>query len=83
MEFGCAGCLSCGRQGAGTHPLQAWQRNRAIDVVDFTLDGRRRLVGEIDALADTLDAAELAFYIERLATECDRLEYVAIRRDEQ
>jgi hypothetical protein len=63
--------------------LRAWQRNRAIDVVDFTLDAKRRLVGEIDALADSLDAAELAFYIERLATECDRLEYVSIGRDEQ
>lgn len=71
------------RQGLAKALLSAWQRNRAIDVVDFTLDAKRRLVGEIDALADTLDAAELAFYIERLATECDRLEYVSSGRDEQ
>jgi len=53
-----------------------WERNRETAVVAFNLDKRGRLVGQIEQLADTLDLSELAFYIELLARECDRFEYV-------
>jgi len=53
-----------------------WRRNRQTEVVNFTLDGQNRLVGRVDHPAETLDAAELFFYLTRLAVECDRMEYL-------
>jgi hypothetical protein len=53
-----------------------WRRNRQTDVVNFIIDGQNRLVGRIDHPAETLDAAELFFYLARLAIECDRMEYL-------
>ena len=53
-----------------------WRRNRQTDVVNFTIDNQNRLVGRVDHPAETLDAAELLFYLTRLAVECDRMEYL-------
>jgi hypothetical protein len=58
-----------------------WQRNRETNVVAYSLDRRGRLVGRIEQLADTLNAVELAFYIQLLACECDQFEYVLSGRD--
>lgn len=55
---------------------RCWQRNRYTDVTSFSLDRRGRLVGQIEYPLETLDAAELAFYLETLAIECDRFEFV-------
>ncbi len=58
-----------------------WQRNRDTNVIAFNLDKRGRLIGQVEQLADTLDTAELAFYIKLLASDCDRLEYILSGRD--
>ena len=53
-----------------------WRRNRETDMVNFTLDSQNRLVGRVDHPAESLDAAELFYYLTRLAVECDRMEYL-------
>lgn len=61
--------------------VRAWERNALTELVNFTLDERGRLVGEIRHLADHLDAEELELYLRVLATEGDRFEYVLTGRD--
>ncbi len=58
-----------------------WGRNREADVVGFGLDGRGRVVGKIDQLAQTFDQEELVYYLDRLAFECSRLEWVLTGTD--
>ena len=58
-----------------------WRRNRRTDVVNFTFDRQRRLIGRIEHPYETLDPEELYFYLSRLAIECDRMEYVLTGRD--
>lgn len=60
-----------------------WQRNRFTDITGFSLDPRGRLVGQTEHPLVSLDAAELAFYLETLAIECDRFEYVFSGKDAQ
>ena len=61
---------------------QIWVRNRATDVVEFTLDESGRLIGRIVQGAETFDRNELEFYLVSLAQECDRLEYLLTGRDQ-
>ncbi len=58
-----------------------WQHNRETDVVAFNLDARGRLVAQIQQVAETLEANELATYLYWLAREADRLEYVLTGKD--
>jgi hypothetical protein len=58
-----------------------WKMNRELGVVGLMLDRSGRLVGRIEQLVDTLNAAELALYLQLLARECDRLEYVLSGQD--
>jgi hypothetical protein len=58
-----------------------WKMNRELGVVGLMLDRAGRLVGRIEQVAETLDAAELALYMQLLARECDRLEYVLSGQD--
>jgi hypothetical protein len=58
-----------------------WRINRELGVVGLMLDRGGRLVGRIEQLSETLDAAELALYLQLLARECDRLEYVLSGQD--
>lgn len=58
-----------------------WEMNRELGVVGLMLDGHGRLVGRIEQLADTLDAGELALYLQLLARASDRLEYVLSGQD--
>ena len=60
-----------------------WLRNQETDVVAFGWDKRDRLVGRIDQLAETMDAEDLFFYLEMLALECDRLEWLITGEDKQ
>ena len=53
-----------------------WQRNRETNLVSFSLDNKNRLVGAIEQPLESVDADELIHYLERLARECDQLEYV-------
>jgi hypothetical protein len=70
-------------ENMGTERLlpRIWLRNREISCVAFGLDKRGRLIGRIEQLADTLDKAELAFYIQLLARECDQFEYALTGQD--
>ena len=62
--------------------LKAWTRNAETELVNFTLDPANRLVGEIRHPVGHLDAAELLIYLQTLATEGDRFEYVLTGGDE-
>jgi hypothetical protein len=68
-------------RGASDMLRDIWIRNDEIDVVDFTLDSRKRLIGEVELLASHLDAKELAFYLICLAEECDRYEFILLGKD--
>ena len=54
----------------------AWMRNADHQIVTFAFDRRHRLIGVIRHQKAYLDEAELELYIERLAVECDRFEYL-------
>lgn len=60
-----------------------WQRNRSTNVVNFSLDQSGQLIGQIEQCTDTTNVEELAFYIDLLARECDRFEYVLTGKDLQ
>ena len=60
----------------------AWQRNAEHELVTFAFDGRDRLVGQIRHPAEHLDTEELELYIDTLARECDRFEYI-LRGDDR
>ena len=60
---------------------RAWRRNASKALVTFGFDKHDRLVGQIEAPAATLDQDELVLYIETLARECDRFEYVLTGQD--
>ncbi len=62
--------------------LRAWTRNAETELVNFTLDPTDRLVGEIRHPVGHLDAAELLIYLQTLATEGDRFEYILTGGDE-
>ena len=60
-----------------------WRRNALKDVVTFTIDRRERVVGRIDQPIKSMHDRELKFYLETLARECDRLEYILTGVDMQ
>ena len=59
----------------------AWRRNASKPLVTFAFDDDDRLIGLIEVPAATLDHEELDLYIETLARECDRFEYVLTGAD--
>ncbi len=69
---------------SGSHDLalRAWCRNAETELVNFALDPKDRLVGEIRHPVGHLDGGELMVYLQALATEGDRFEYVLSGRDE-
>jgi hypothetical protein len=60
-----------------------WQRNRSVNVVTFSLSRKGDLIGQIEQVAETIDADELVFYVELLARECDQFEYLLTGKDVQ
>lgn len=58
-----------------------WRRNALKPVVMFTIDSRDRVIGRIDQPVESLHAREIEFYLETLARECDRFEYVLTGAD--
>lgn len=60
---------------------RAWRRNGSKPLVTFAFDDEDRLIGLIEVPAATLDHEELDLYIETLARECDRFEYVLTGTD--
>lgn len=63
--------------------IDAWERNRQTDIVDFYVDDKPRLVGRIRQPIENLDRNEMEFYLETLARECDVFEYFLTGKDEQ
>jgi hypothetical protein len=65
-------------QGLNSEQVAAliWQRNQAGEVVAYALDARGRLVGRAELPCSMLTAANAGFLVERVASECDRLEYL-------
>ena len=60
---------------------RAWRRNGSKPLVTFAFDDEDRLVGLIEVPATTLDHEEIDLYVETLARECDRFEYVLTGAD--
>ena len=59
-----------------------WCRNAERQLVKFAFDKQDRLVGQIRHLAKYLDYPELEIYVQALARECDRFEYLLSGSDE-
>ena len=62
-------------------PLRAWERNRTTHLVGFRVDRKGRLVGEAWVPKPGLGADEFLYYVQRVAEECDRFEYILTGRD--
>ena len=56
--------------------FRLWRRNALKAVVTFTIDRRDRVIGLIDQPIESVHPKELKFYLETLARECDRFEYI-------
>lgn len=61
--------------------FRTWRRNTLKAVVSLAFDKRERLIGIIEQPAKTLRDRELRFYVEMLAQECDRYEYILTGSD--
>ena len=63
--------------------LKTWWRNTYKAIVSFAFDRRGRLRGIIEQPAETLHDNEICFYVETLAQECDRYEYILTGSDRE
>lgn len=61
--------------------FRLWRRNALKAVVMFTIDRRDRVIGLIDQPIESVNPKEIKFYLETLARECDRLEYILTGTD--
>lgn len=61
---------------SGTTQLDLWKRNRWTSLAAFTLDERGWLIGESWVPKAGLTRLEFETYVENLATESDRLEFL-------
>jgi hypothetical protein len=53
----------------------------SLNMVAFGMDRKGRPIGFLDQPASTLEAGELEIYIDTVARECDRFEYVLTGQD--
>ena len=61
--------------------FRIWRRNGLKPVVLFMLDDRDQVIGLIDQPVGSMHARELKFYLETLARQCDRFEYILTGSD--
>ena len=61
--------------------LLVWERNAQHQLVTFGFDRKNRLIGQIQHQAEFLDPEELELYVNTLARECDRFEYLLTGKD--
>ena len=59
-----------------------WTRNALKPLVNLNIDGRDRIVGSISVPVGQESPSSIAFYLENLARECDRFEYILTGADE-
>jgi hypothetical protein len=64
-------------------PLLAWRRNRSSQLVGYRVDQRNRLIGEAWVPKAGLTTEEFRTYVLRLASECDRFEYLLTGMDSE
>src|SRR5689334_3635912 len=62
-------------------PVQAWLRNRTTMLVGFRIDRQGRLIAESWVPKLGLTTEEFQLCLRKLATECDRFEYLLTGRD--
>lgn len=60
-----------------------WQRNRAMQLVGFTLNTKGQIVGKALVPKTGLQREEFLLYLHRVAIECDQLEYQLTGRDDE
>ena len=60
---------------------RVWRKNAEKDLVSFAFDREDRLIGLIEQPLATMAPKELSFYVETVAKECDRFEYVLTGED--
>ena len=70
-------------EGRRSLAFRIWRRNALKAVVMFTVDRRERVIGLIDQPIESVHTKELKFYLETLARECDRFEYILTGADRQ
>ncbi len=75
------GSLIRGKRQRREIAYRVWRKNDIKDLVTFAFDDKDNLIGVIEQPALTLDHEELKLYIETLARECDRFEYILTGRD--
>jgi len=56
--------------------LRVWRKNASKEIVGFAFDRRDRLIGCAEHPATRLTDRDLRMYIEVVARECDRLEFL-------
>ena len=61
---------------------KTWLLNADHELVSFCFDNSDRMIGQIRHPAKYLDLEEMALYIQVLARECDRMEYLLSGKDE-
>lgn len=62
-------------------PINAWLRNRAIDLVGFRIDRKKRLIGEAWVPKAGLTPEEFQLYVRTVAMECDQFEFFITGKD--
>ena len=60
---------------------RVWRKNAVKDLITFAFDEQDRLLGRIEQPVATLDENELRLYVELVARECDRFEYLLTGND--
>ena len=68
-------------QGWRDIAVLAWKRNSESDVVSFQFDSRDRLIGCVTHPIEHLDFEEFENFIEVLAAESDRFEFLLTGKD--
>ena len=63
--------------------VESWLRNRAISLVGFSIDKKRRLIGEAWVPKAGLTAEEFRLYVRKIASGCDRFEHQLTGEDKQ
>lgn len=63
--------------------FRLWRRNALKAVVTFTIDHQEQVIGLIDQPIESVSSREIRFYLETLARESDRLEYILTGADRQ
>lgn len=63
--------------------IRCWLRNAESNLVTFSFDANDNLIARVQHLAAHLDPDEIELYVQTLAAESDRFEYVLTGEDER